>query len=200
MTSAPLPPDPFAGIETMPSIETERLVLRPIVEDDAAALFAIFSDAEVMRYWSWPPFTEFDQAMALAREIAALWRARSLLQWGITRRERGGVIGTVTLFHWDRGHRRAEIGYILARAHQGRGYAREAVADVLRFGFERMDLHRIAADTDPANARSIRLLESFGFLFEGRTRESYFHMGAWQDAALYGLLRREWGRRSGGTP
>lgn len=199
MTSTPIPADPFAGLETMPSIETERLILRPIVEDDAAALFAIYSDPEVLRYWSHPPFTELDQAIALAREAAALWETRSLLQWGITRRDRGGVIGTTTLYRWDRRHKRAEIGYILARAHQGHGYAHEAVAGVLRFGFTTMDLHRIAADTDPENERSIRLLDRFGFVFEGLTRESYFHMGGWQDAALYGLLREEWRGRSGGT-
>ena len=199
MTTTPIPNDPFANLETMPSIETERLILRPIVEEDAPALFAIFADPQLMVYWSMPPFTALEQAEALAREIGALWRSRTLLQWGVTRRERGGVIGTVTLSQWSRSHRRAELGYILARAHHGRGYAREAVAGVLRFAFETMDLHRVGADTDPENERSIGLLRSFGFTREGQTRQSYFHLGEWRDAALWGLLRDEWGDGARGS-
>ena len=197
MSYRPLPPDPLSGLETMPSIETERLILRPVVPTDAPALFAIFSDPEVMRYWSWPPFTALEQADSLAREIGDLWQARTLLQWGITRRERDGIIGTVTLGSWDRRHRRAELGYALARAHHGNGYAREAVAGALTFGFGPMDLHRVGADTEPRNARSIRLLERLGFRREGLQRQSYFHMGEWQDAALYGLLVEDW--RGAGT-
>lgn len=188
MSYRPPAADPFAGIDSMPSIETERLVLRSITLDDAPALFAIFSDPGVMRYWSWPPLVSFDQAEALVREIGALWRSRALLQWGITRRERRGVIGTVTLGGWDRRHRRAELGYALAEAHQGNGYAVEAVGAAIAFGFGPMGLHRIAADTEPRNARSIRLLERLGFRFEGLQRQAYFQGGEWQDAALYGLL------------
>jgi RimJ/RimL family protein N-acetyltransferase len=194
MSYRPAPHDPLAGLPAMPSIETERLILRPIVVTDGPALFAIFSDPEVMRYWSWPPLTSLEQAESLAREIDALWRGRTLLQWGITRRDRDGVIGTVTLGSWEKRHRRAELGYALARAHHGHGYAREAVAGALEFGFATMGLHRIGADTEPRNARSIRLLEQLGFRREGLQREAYFHMGEWQDAALYGLLEEDWGR------
>ena len=183
--------DPFEGLEELPMLETERLVLRPVTEADAPALFDVFSDAEVMRYWSRPPMTSMDQARAFVTEIQAHWHARSLFQWGITERSGGALIGTCTLYRWDRTHARAEIGYALRRDRWGRGLATEAVRAVLDFAFERMRLHRVGADTDPRNAASGRVLERLGFEREGRQRETYRHLGEWADSELWGLVRND---------
>lgn len=66
------------------------------------------------------------------------------------------------------------------------------MAALIRFAFEQLDLHRLEADPDPRNAASIRILERQGFKHEGLLRERYFLDGVPQDAAYYGLLRREW--------
>ncbi len=68
-----------------------------------------------------------------------------------------------------------------------------------RFAFEVLDLHRLEADVDPRNARSIRALERAGFTREGHQRERYWQYGDWQDALLYGLLRRDWEGGAGGA-
>ena len=99
----------------LPRLTTERLVLRAIKEADVPALFEIFSDPDVMRYWSRPPMASVEEAISLVREIEAGWYARTLLQWGITLKNEGLVIGTCTLYRWDRTHRRAELGYVLRR-------------------------------------------------------------------------------------
>jgi RimJ/RimL family protein N-acetyltransferase len=63
---------------------------------------------------------------------------------------------------------------------------------LIRFAFGQLDLHRLEADADPLNAASIAVLERQGFKREGLLRERYFMQGEPQDAAYYGLLRREW--------
>jgi len=171
-----------------PQLTTERLVLRAVTERDAPALYEIFSDPAVMRFWSRPPMESIEEAIALVREIESGWNARTLLQWGITSKGEGAVIGTCTLYRWDRTHRRAELGYVLRRERWGAGIATEAVRAVLDHAFGTMNLHRIGADTDPRNAASARLLERLGFSREGLQRETYFHLGEWADSELWGLV------------
>jgi len=183
----------------LPTLPTPRLRLRALVPADAPALHAIFSDLAVVRYWSAPPLTDLAEAAALQAEIDALFQARTLLQWGIVRADEDRVLGTCTLAEIDLHHQRAAIGFALGRASWGQGFAREAVQALVDFAFLELDLHRLAADADPRNHRSLALLESLGFVREGHQRESYFVSDEWQDAVLFGLLRREWQARRGAS-
>lgn len=176
----------------LPTIPTARLTLRALAPDDAPALFAVFGDPEVCRYWSRPALPDLAAAVALQEEIARHFDARTLFQWGIAERDTGEIVGTCTLASLSAEHRRAEIGYALARSRWGRGYAAEALDALARFAFQTLGLHRLEADVDPRNARSIRALERLGFVREGHLRECYVLNGEVQDALLYGLLRREW--------
>jgi RimJ/RimL family protein N-acetyltransferase len=181
--------------ERLPDVPTSRLVLRALGPDDVPALFAIFGDAEVCRYWSRPPLPDLAAAAALQAEIARHFAERTLFQWGIAERAGGRIVGTCTLAALSPEHRRAEVGYALARAAWGRGYAAEALPALVRFAFTALDLHRLEADVDPRNAPSVRSLERAGFAREGHLRERWFQQGEWQDAALYGLLRADWDAR-----
>jgi len=177
---------------TLPTLETPRLRLRWLTRADVPALFSLFSNPDVTHYWSWPAYTERVQAERLLEQIHACFAERSLFQWGFARREDDQVIGTCTLAELSGAHRRASLGYALNRAHWGQGYGREAVRRVVEFAFTTLELHRLEADVDPRNAGSIQVLEGLGFQREGYQRERYFMNGEVQDAALYGLLRREW--------
>jgi ribosomal-protein-alanine N-acetyltransferase len=178
--------------ELLPTINTRRLSLRWISEDDVDAFYAIYSNPEVMRYWSTPPLANRAAASRLVSEIHDGFERRELLKWGIALRTDDTLIGSVTLFHPDFTHRRAEIGYALGRAQWGNGYMQEALQAVFIYAFEVLDLHRIEADVDPRNAASIRTLERLGFQREGYLRERWQVNGEIQDALFYGLLRRDW--------
>jgi RimJ/RimL family protein N-acetyltransferase len=184
------------GADRLPPLATERLRLRWLTPADAPALFAVFGDPAVCRYWSRPPLPDLAAAAELQWEIAELFAERSLFQWGIAERETDAVVGTCTLASLSEEHRRAEVGFALARAAWGRGYVAEVLPALLAFAFETLGLHRVEADVDPRNARSIRALERVGFVREGYLRERYFLAGEVQDALLYGLLRREWAGRA----
>ena len=186
-------PDPFRdGLPVLDGVARDgsapRVRLRPTRPADAGDLFAVYSDAETMRYWSHEPFTAADEAAAALAGIARSFAARTSLEWAIADAATDALVGTVTLYGWDRAHRRAEIGFLLGRAHWGRGLASEAVRAALAFGFSEMDLHRVEADVDPENAASLALLARLGFREEGRLAERWFTYGAWRDSVVLGLL------------
>jgi ribosomal-protein-alanine N-acetyltransferase len=176
---------------TLPSLSSSRLRLRWLAVADVPALFTIFGDAAVTRYWSHPALPDLSAAQALLSRIHDRFHKRTLFQWGLELVETGAVIGTCTLAALDTTHRRAELGYALARAFWKHGYLSEILPVLFRFAFERLRLHRIVADVDPRNGASIRLLERQGFRREGYLREHYHFQGEVQDAAVYGLLRSE---------
>ncbi|HEU0035191.1 MAG TPA: GNAT family protein [Kofleriaceae bacterium] len=177
----------------VPVLECERVRLRPYRASDGDALFRVFGDPEVARYWSFPPWTERAQAEAyLAPLIAELPDAPTVLPWVIADRAHDELVGTTTIFAWHREQRRAEIGYSLQRAHWGQGIAREAVSRVLDHGFTELGLRRFEADIDPRNAASIALVERLGFRREGLLRERWLVGGEACDSVVYGLLARDW--------
>lgn len=176
-------------------LPTARLLLRPLTDDDASALFAIFSDPEVMRYWSSPPWRELAQAHDWLRDIQDGYCAGDYLQLGIERSSDCALIGACTLFAFHTASRRAEIGYALGRPYWGAGYMHEALTALITYAFDTLHLHRLEADIDPRNTASARALERLGFQREGLLRERWIVNGEITDTALYGLLCWEWERR-----
>jgi ribosomal-protein-alanine N-acetyltransferase len=118
--------------------------------------------------------------------------------WAVTRKGDDTVIGLVSLQyrnqHGDQYHRRAEVGYGIARVIWEQGIGSEAVRAVLQYGFEQLKLNRIYAGTIADNHGSVRLLEKLGFVREGTRRQhSLEDDGRFHDSAMYGLIRSDWG-------
>ena len=173
-------------------LHTERLRLRPLVATDAGALFAVFSDPAVMRYWSCAPWTSIAQAddyIAAAGEGVA---NGDMLRLGIEVAATGELAGQAALHHFDAQNRRCEVGYALRRSHWGQGYLGEALEALLEYGFSGLDLNRVEADVDPRNAASAKPLLRLGFRHEGLLRERWIVAGEVCDTALYGLLKSDW--------
>jgi RimJ/RimL family protein N-acetyltransferase len=179
------------------SLRTERLLLRPLRELDAPALFSIFSDPKVMRYWSTPPWAGIGKAYETIADDARALAAGEHLRLGIVRIRDAQLIGTCSLFNLVPESRRAELGYGLAHAAWGQGFMHEALVALLDYGFTELLLHRVEADIDPRNEASARSLARLGFKKEGHLRDRWVVGGEVSDSALYGLLRGEWAQRSG---
>ena len=174
----------------LPTLHGDDLVLRWMTTEDVPALRAIFSDADVVRFMSIAQLTSQDATLAFLDRIHNGFDGGTLYQWGVQLEE--AIVGTCTVASINRDHRRAELGFALAKRFWGRGLMRQALPRVVDFAFERLHLHRIEADTDPRNVASMRVLERLGFQQEGFLRERYFQFGEAQDAVVFGLLRREW--------
>jgi RimJ/RimL family protein N-acetyltransferase len=185
--------DPAAtGRIDMPTLRGSVVELRPLDESDGDALLEIFGDSEVVRFMSIPLLRTNADARAFVAGIAEGRRARTLFQWGVVEPGQSTVIGTCTLAAINWRNERAELGFALGRRRWGSGFMRAALPLVIDHAFRGLGLHRIEADADPRNVRSLRLLENLGFQPEGRQRDRYLAGGERQDAVLYGLLANEW--------
>lgn len=193
-----MPQDLHAALQALPGfpqLEGARVRLRGPRDADTGAVFAVFSDPAVMRYWSRSAMTEASEAAGLIVEIGERFEQREMISWVIAGRRDDRVIGTCTLFNFTPRHHRAELGYALRSDHWGRGLAREAVALALDWGFRTLGLHRIEADIDPRNAGSRKLLDTLGFRSEGLLRERFFVGERATDSEFFGLLAEDWRRR-----
>jgi RimJ/RimL family protein N-acetyltransferase len=183
---------PQTDLQLLPTLEGERINLRWLTVADIPALFAIFGDPQVTRFWASPALRDEAAAAELLAEIHENVRTRKGFQWGIARRADDVVIGTCTLYQPDFRHQRSEIGFALARECWGQGYASEALRLALAHAFDVLGFRRIEADVDPRNDASLRALERLGFVREGYLRERYNVDGEIQDSVYLGLLRADW--------
>ncbi|PYE48313.1 GNAT family N-acetyltransferase [Paenibacillus barcinonensis] len=151
-------------------LHTNRLDLRQMKETDAADLFQVWSDPEVARFMNISPFTAEQQAVEMIRMLADLAQKKQAIRFSIMEKESGTIMGSCGYNYFDFEQARAEIGYDLARAYWGKGYAAEAVSALLDRGFNSLGLNRLEAKVDPRNVNSIRLLEKLGFTREGLLR------------------------------
>lgn len=175
-----------------PTLHTARLRLRPFTDADADALFALHSNAHVLRYWDSPPWREPARAgrfIAACRQMADDGTGARV---AIDRVDDGGFVGWCSVSRWNPDFRSAALGYCLDDAAWGRGYATEAARALLRWAFEAMDLNRVQAEVDTRNAASGRVLTKLGFVREGTLREDCIVNGEVSDSWVFGLLRREW--------
>ena len=175
-----------------PTLQSTRLLLRPFSDSDADALFAMHSNADVMRYWDAPPWKERQRAerfITTCREIAEAGTGTRLAAERIVD---GSFIGWCGLTRWNPDYRSASLGYCFDDATWGHGYATESARTVLRWAFDTWGVNRVQAEVDTRNAPSARVLEKLGFVREGMLREDCVVNGEVSDSWVYGLLRREW--------
>lgn len=181
-----------ASVLPPPTLATPRLVLRPITHADVPAIYALFSDPVVTKYWSRPPMHDIGHARKFVTEVRAGYRTGHRLQLGLALAGTRELIGTCTLFALHPTCRRAELGYALAHAYWGQGYMHEALVRLVRYAFEELDLRRLEADIDPENAASAASLRRLGFVREGFLRERWIVGDTISDSEVFGLLRHEW--------
>jgi ribosomal-protein-alanine N-acetyltransferase len=170
-------------------LQTQRLTLRPVQVDDAAALYKARGDVDVMRYWDWPAQDSSDHVRDILAAHIPGPGDDTMLWWVVALSANGPAIGECDLSQIDRHNGRAEVGFLFAKAHWGQGYAREAMERVIRFGFHDLGLARLWARFHDGNDASRRLLERLGFAYEGRLRGHIVRDGERRDCLIYGLLR-----------
>ena len=171
----------------IPSLTTDRLVLRGPCAADFEEAAAMWADPEVMAYWDVPEIDDpqlianvlESQVAAMAAGLAVHWAIRSLAD--------DGFVGCCSLSEIDRWHKRAEVGFLLGRQVWGQGYALEAMQAVLAYAAS-SGLRRLLARTHLGNRRSDSLLEKLGFQEEGLLRGHVLRDGDRRDCRLFGLL------------
>ena len=177
-----------------PRLETERLVLRALTPDDAAAIFAYASDPEVARYVLWEAHRSVEDAKAFVDLTMSRYGSGDAPDWGIVYKGDGRLVGTSGFVAWEREHDRAEVGCVLHRGYWGMGLAAEALRAMISFGFARMGLNRIEARCIAENEASARIIEKAGMSYEGTLRQRELLKGEYRDTKLYAILKDEYRR------
>ena len=163
-------------------------MLRAITHADAAAFFQLRSDKSVMQYLDRPLAQSIDDVLALIKKIADGQLANENITWAITLIDSPTLIGTIGFWKIDTANYRAEVGYLLHPDQQGKGLMTEAIRCILQYSFEKMKLHSVEANVNPANKASIQLLEKNGFVQEAYFKENYYYNGQFLDSVIYSLI------------
>jgi RimJ/RimL family protein N-acetyltransferase len=151
-------------------LETPRLLLRTWALDDAEAAFAFYSDPEVMRFLGGVPQQSVEDVRRhLAGRPIAYQALHGFTLWATVEKATARLVGACGLKFLD-GGMDIEVGYHFARDVWGRGYATEAAAAAVRYGFDRLCLHRILGVVHPENHASQRVLEKLGLRYQGMGR------------------------------
>jgi [ribosomal protein S5]-alanine N-acetyltransferase len=163
-------------------ITTERLVLRPYVADDIAAIHAVlYGDAEAMRLIGGA--VHIDETRRRIESYIALHEQTGTSFWAVVERATGAIVGEAGLLPFDGKGPEVELGYAFGVAYWGRGYATETGRALLAHAFAALGLDHVLAVTKPLNADSRHVLEKLGFVQHGRIE-------AWGDEQLYFVLHR----------
>ena len=173
-------------------LESRRLLLRRVETRDLADVSDVNGDEAVTSFLPYATWRTPDDGASWFDRMEAIQATGTALQLVVVERSSERAIGTCLVFRYDEGSARAELGYVLGRAHWSRGYMREALGVLLAGAFGPMNLRRIEAEVDPRNGASQRLLLNLGFQKEGRLRERWVAKGETKDVDAFGLLRREW--------
>ena len=179
-------------LDAFPNLESERLILRQVIKKDVEQLYEILSDAEVAKFDYFYPVTSKGEVMKFIDRYKQELEENEEITWGIILRKTNKLIGTCCIGDFNEGARRAEIGYDIAQVEWGKGYATEAIREVVDFGFNVMNLNRIEATITPGNIASVRVLRKLDFIQEGIVRERDLIKGKLEDGIIMAVLKRDY--------
>jgi ribosomal-protein-alanine N-acetyltransferase len=178
-------------LKTIPTLETDRLILRELSPADATAVFALFADPEVVKYYDTSRFERIEQASSLIESFRRRHEAGTCIRWAMVRKSDSTVVGTCGFPSIVARHHRAEIGFELASAYWRQGFMSEAVQALLRFAFVEVGFNRVEGLVMPGNDASSALLVKFGFREEGLLKQYTYWKDRYFDLRMYACLKSD---------
>ncbi len=173
-----------------PVLETERLVLRQLDNNDVNEVLELRGNPETMKFIPRPLTKTIEDALAHIKIINDKINANEGINWAICLKDNPKFIGLLGLYKIHVENLRAEIGYMILPEFNNRGIVSEAILAVNNYGFDVMNLHSIEAVIDPANYASEKVLIKNGFIKEAHLIENEFAEGKFWDTVIYSLLKR----------
>ncbi|MBE6549465.1 MAG: GNAT family N-acetyltransferase [Ruminococcaceae bacterium] len=181
----------------MPTLRTERLILRPMKESDANDMFDYAQREDVTTYLLWSPHRSVSYTREYLKYIETRYDVGDFYDWAVIERSSGKMIGTCGFTRIDMPNNVGEIGYVLNPDFHGKGYGTEAASEALRFGFDVIGLHRIEAKFMEGNRASLHVMDKLGMSFEGFRRESMLVKGKYRTVGICALLSEDYHRYCG---
>lgn len=182
-------------MNAIPRLETERLKLRAIFPDDVEAIFRLFSDPQVTRFYDFEPLVDTEQALNLIRNFTRWFQTNQSVRWGIVCKDDGLLIGTCCFDSFLKRNQSVNLGYEIQSKYWGHGFATEAAQKVIGHAFQNGivgPVNRIEAKTIPQNIGSEKVLWKLGFEKEGLLRQYGHWKGQYHDMNLFSLIRDQY--------
>ncbi len=174
-------------------IETERLILRRFVRDDAPAAFKNWeSDDRVTEFLTWPTYHDMRDTERIIDEWIASYKGLSFYQWAIELKEIGEPIGSISVVDQDERTKKVHIGYCIGSRWWRLGITTEAFRGIIPFFFDEVKVNRIESRHDPNNPHSGDVMKKCGLKYEGTLRQADWNNKGIVDTCMYGLLKNEW--------
>jgi [ribosomal protein S5]-alanine N-acetyltransferase len=174
-----------------PVLETDRLIFRQFHKNDAAQLFKIRSNPQVMEFMDAIVLKSEADAKVLLKSFHAEFKIKKGITWAIVEKQTNQLIGSFGFWKLFKNHCRAEIGYSLLPEYWGKGLMAETFKALIEFGFNQMQVHSIEANVNPENQKSKQLLERVGFRKEAHFRENFLYKEKFLDSAIYCLVETD---------
>ncbi|MDD4297702.1 MAG: GNAT family protein [Ruminiclostridium sp.] len=174
-----------------PEINTERLNLREIKQEDSESIYKILSNPEVIKFDTFDLFTNIKQAEGLIKWFNEQFKQKRAIFWGISLKNVPEIIGFCKC-EIEIPKVRADLGYDLSYEYWNMGIMTETLDAVIEFVFQTLDVNRIEATVSTKNNSSIRVLEKLGFIKEGILRERCYMRDIYHDMVMFSILKKEY--------
>ena len=175
------------------TIETDRLILRRFLyTDDDSMLKYWIADEKIQSLYSEPVYETKEAVKELLDKYIGSYEREDYYRWAIIEKTTGECIGQIAYFLVDNKNHFAEIEYCIGSDFQCKGFATEATKAVIKFGFEKMNLHKVQICTKTINAPSKRVIEKCGFNYEGTLRDYFYIDGQYVGRLYFSILRSEY--------
>ncbi len=179
-----------------PTLETDRLILRRIILEDAESIFDHWlSDERVMDNLIKGAHKSLSETIERVKEVVSNYDSQEFCYWGMELKENGKLIGAIDLFNFDQLTENCEVGYLMGYQWWNKGYGTEALKTVIEFGFRDMNIHKISAAHNTDNPASGRIMEKVGMEHEGTIKHMIRNAkNHYKDCAVYGLLQDDYSK------
>lgn len=174
-------------------IETDRLILRRYVIEDADAMYKNWAfDSDVTKFLTWQPHSSVEVSRGIIENWLKEYSDEKYYQWAIVLKDNGNEpIGDISVVHMKEDISMVHIGYCLGRAWWRRGIMSEALKAVMDFMFDTVEVNRVESRHDPMNPNSGKVMQKCGMKYEGTLRSADRNNQGICDACYYALLRSE---------
>lgn len=176
----------------LPTVETERCILRAVQVEDAKDIFEFTSDSQVAALTAMFTLHATPQeTLAYVQHIVEESKQGHEAYWVIVHKQTNKVIGLVIFYAYSPHHARIALGYTVARPYWNKGIATEVAKAMVSFGFTTLGCKRIEATAHPHNGASLRVLEKCGMSYEGLLRCYYLNQGKRSDRKIYSIIAED---------
>ena len=176
----------------MPTLETERLIIRPLRMFDAFDMYEYARMPQTSAFLTWSPHPDIEYTKNYLAFVINKYKSGEFYDWAVTLKgEESRMIGTCGFSRIDFTNNIGEIGYVIHPDYQGKGYATEAAKEIIRFGFRKLGFHRMEGKFMIDNSASLAVMQKCNMQYEGTLRESMLIKGEYRDIGICSILCTE---------